>query len=158
MSNLVKHKPRGIVRWALRAPRWLYRAGLGWLLGERFLLLRYTGRKSGLQRETVIEVVDHDRERDTYYVASGWGAKSDWFLSIQANPEVRVQVGRHKMTARAQILDLEDAVRRLSSYAKHHPTAFHELSRVMFGRTLKGTNEELLEFARSIPIIALHET
>jgi deazaflavin-dependent oxidoreductase (nitroreductase family) len=154
MSSLMKNKPKGLLRWALRAPRWLYHAGFGWLLGERFLLLRYTGRKTGLARETIIEVVDHDREQDTYYAASGWGAKSDWFLSIRASPEVQIQVGKRKMTARAYILDLEEAARHLCLYAKHHPAAFRELSKMMVGKTLQGTNQECMDFARSIPVIA----
>jgi len=42
--------PRGLVRLAFRAPIWLYRAHLGWLLGYRFVLLTHTGRKSVLPR------------------------------------------------------------------------------------------------------------
>ena len=154
MSKLVEKKPKGVLRWALHAPRWLYHIGLGWLMGERFLLLRYTGRKSGLQRETLIEVVDHDRRQDAYYAASGWGVKSDWFQSIRANPEVHIQVGRRRMAAQAQILDTEEAARHLTTYAKKHPTAFHELSKLMIGKVLEGTEQECMELAQSIPIIA----
>lgn len=51
-------KPRGLLRLGFRLPIWLYRLNLGWILGERFLLLTHTGRKSGLVRQTVIEVYD----------------------------------------------------------------------------------------------------
>jgi hypothetical protein len=54
------HPPRGLLRLALRLPIWLYRWRLGWLLGDRFLLLTHTGRKSGLPRQVVLEVVHHD--------------------------------------------------------------------------------------------------
>ncbi len=35
-------------------------ARLGWLQGSRFLMLTHIGRKSGLARQTNIEVVGHD--------------------------------------------------------------------------------------------------
>ena len=46
--------PRTRLRRALfRAPIWLYRLGLGGLLGGRFLLLTHTGRTSGRPRQVV---------------------------------------------------------------------------------------------------------
>jgi deazaflavin-dependent oxidoreductase (nitroreductase family) len=154
MSKLAQHRPQGFLRWALHAPRWLYHVGLGWLLDDRFLMLTYTGRRSGLLRETIIEVVNHNKESNTSYVASGWGAKSDWFQSIRTNPEVKIQVGRRKINARAEVLNPEDAARQLSAYAREHPTAFHELSTLLAGKALKGTDEECRELAESIPVIA----
>lgn len=40
--------PTGLSRILFRAPIWLYRRGLGWLLGKRFLLINHIGWKSGL--------------------------------------------------------------------------------------------------------------
>ena len=37
--------PPAWLRWVFRAPRRLYDAGWGGLLGHRFLLLRHTGRR-----------------------------------------------------------------------------------------------------------------
>jgi deazaflavin-dependent oxidoreductase (nitroreductase family) len=56
---------------------------MGWMLGGRFLMLTHTGRKSGKRRHVVVEVVDHAKTTDTYYIASGWGEKSDWSQNIQ---------------------------------------------------------------------------
>ena len=63
---------KGLLRIGVRLPVLLYRARLGWLLGGRFLMLTTTGRKTILPRQTVLEVVLHDQETDTYYIASGW--------------------------------------------------------------------------------------
>jgi hypothetical protein len=41
-------------------PIYLYRLDLGWLLGHRFLMLVHQGRRSGLLRETVLEVILYD--------------------------------------------------------------------------------------------------
>ena len=62
-----------------RLPILFYKAHLGWLLGDRFLLLIHTGRVSGETRQAVLEVIRHDKAEIVYYVASGFGEKSDWF-------------------------------------------------------------------------------
>jgi hypothetical protein len=53
----LKSRPAGALRLAFRLPIYLYRLDLGWLLGHRFLLLVHQGRRSGLLRETVLEVL-----------------------------------------------------------------------------------------------------
>ena len=53
----LKSKPSGTLRLVFRLPIYLYRLNLGWLLGHRGLLLTHQGRKSGLLRETVLEVI-----------------------------------------------------------------------------------------------------
>ena len=59
MAKQVKklEPPQGCSRLLFRAPVWLYRLGLGGLFGKRMLLLNHTGRKSGLPRQAVLEVV-----------------------------------------------------------------------------------------------------
>ena len=42
--------PHGLTRLLMRFPIWLFCMHLGWMVGERFLLLTHTGRKSGLPR------------------------------------------------------------------------------------------------------------
>jgi deazaflavin-dependent oxidoreductase (nitroreductase family) len=66
------------------------------------LLLTTTGRKSG---EKYIFPLFYGRAGDGYIiVASKGGAPQhpQWYLNIQANPEVEVQVGTKKMKARAR--------------------------------------------------------
>ena len=65
--------PTGVRRIAFRAPMYLYRLGLGWLFGDRLLLLNHIGRVSGKPRQTILEVVTHDRADGSLVVASGWG-------------------------------------------------------------------------------------
>ena len=43
------------------------------------------------------------------YVLSGWGARSDWYRNLQANPQVTVQFGRTVYTATARrVADVEE--------------------------------------------------
>ncbi|MFV0642960.1 MAG: nitroreductase family deazaflavin-dependent oxidoreductase, partial [Sphingomonadaceae bacterium] len=102
-----------MTRLFLRAPIWLYRLHLGWLLGDRFLMFRHIGRKSGLPRYTVVEVVRHDRATGVYTIASGWGEKSDWFRNISKNPEAFVYTGRGRFPAVAARLPEEEATAAL---------------------------------------------
>ncbi len=130
-SSLTKHPPKGILRWALRLPRVLYRIGLGGLLGQRFILLNHIGRKTGTVHQTVVEVVGHDQDSDTYYVVSGWGFKAQWYQNIIAQPDIIVQVGRRKLSVHAEPLPPEEAVRLIRAYQARYPVAARELGRVM---------------------------
>jgi deazaflavin-dependent oxidoreductase (nitroreductase family) len=78
-----------------RMPVYLWRMGLGWALPRQFLLLTHTGRRSGAPRRTMLE---HYRYGAAYYVASGWGPRSQWIRNIQANPRVTVQTWRDGAT------------------------------------------------------------
>jgi deazaflavin-dependent oxidoreductase (nitroreductase family) len=147
--------PRGFKRRLLRLPVWLYRAGLGWLLGERFLLLTHIGRKSGRPRETVLEVVHHDKATDTYFIASGWGEKSDWIRNVQKAPMVSVNVGKRHFIARAKRLSIEQARGTLLASARHHPWVFPLLAKLIVGRRLKPTEEDCLRLAQSVPVFGL---
>lgn len=124
-------RPSGLTRLFFKLPVWLYRLKLGWLLGERFLLLKHVGRKSGRHYETVVEVVRHDEETDTYVVASGWGETADWFKNVMATPEVEIAVGRRHIPAKAERLPAQDAVDELRDYERRHPIAARELTRVL---------------------------
>ncbi len=146
--------PRRITRWLARLPIILYRARLGWLLGRRFLLLTHTGRKSGLPRKVVLEVIRHDESSDTYFVVSGWGEKSNWYRNICKTPEVGVVTGRHRLRAVATTLSPEEAEREMLSYSRRYPRAARNVPRLM-GYRVDGTEADFRELARLIPFVAL---
>jgi deazaflavin-dependent oxidoreductase (nitroreductase family) len=156
VSEATTHLPpvRGLTRCLLRAPVALYRWRLGWLLGDRFLLLTHTGRRTGQLRQTVLEVVDHDQKTDRYIVASGWGHRSDWFQNVQRHPTVRVQVGRRSFPAEARALAAEEAVAALASYADRHPLAFRLLARVISGTAVSGRALQTAQLAQTLPLVA----
>jgi len=148
------HPPRGLLRWLARFPIWLYRAGLGWLLSGRFLMLTHIGRKSGLPRQAVLEVVQHDKDSDTYFVAVGFGENSDWYRNILKTPDVMIHSGRRQLAACAERLQTEAAGQIVVEYARRHPVAIREIARVL-GYRLDGTQVDYAALGRIIPIIAL---
>ncbi|MGN6161619.1 MAG: nitroreductase/quinone reductase family protein [Marmoricola sp.] len=86
----------------------LYERSGGWighrLLGVPTILLRTTGRKSGLERTSALVYARDDRDRDTLLVvASNGGANRPpaWLLNITADPEVKVQLRRKIWSATA---------------------------------------------------------
>ena len=115
--------PRGLKRLFLRAPIWCYCLGMGSLLDKRFLLLTHTGRKSGLPRQTVLEVAGYDPETDIYFVASGFGKQSDWYRNILKTPAVNIQVGSRCMDVMAHPLTPEKSGEAMVNYAKRYPKA-----------------------------------
>lgn len=157
MSKSIVDKPPGkALRFGLRLPIWLYRAHLGWLLGDRFLMLTHTGRKSGRPHQTVIEVVQHKKDTDTYYVVSGWGEKSDWYQNIRKTPSVTIHTGGRTFQSEAEFIPVEKAVDLLAAYAYDHPVAFNELSGLFLGEHGKPGSDAPDRIAEKMPMVAFH--
>ena len=114
-------------RGVARAPIWMYRHGLGRLLGERVLMLEHVGRVSGLPRYVCLEVVARP-DRDRIVVVSGFGTRSQWFQNLEARQTCRVTIGRRRdVSARARFLTEEECAAALSAYQAAHPRAWRPL-------------------------------
>jgi len=154
-ATLGDKPPRGFGRVLSRFPLWFYRLRLGFLLGERFLMLTHTGRRSGLARQTVLEVVRHDTLTDSYVVASGWGEQSNWFRNILQNPRVSIAVGFRRLQALAARLSEQGAQAEFQDYASRHPRAFRILTARILGNPTGDAEVDSLLLARNIPIVIL---
>jgi len=156
-KGLVAHPPTGILRWFLRFPIVMYRLGLGGLLGGRFMLIHHIGRKSGQMREVVVEVVSHDKARDIYYVASGWGYSAQWYRNLVATSEVDIEVGWCKLHVRAESISPTDGAEILNQYHQQHPFTANQLSQIMGVDIRHASVDEMVEIVRnSLPIVAFH--
>ena len=147
-------RPTGITRLFFRAPIWLYKMNLAWLLGNRMLKMTHTGRISGEPRQVVLEVVKHDTSNDTYYIAAAWGEASDWVKNIRANPQVRAQVARRKFVMLAEQLTPQQGELVILDYSRRHPTAMMNLSRYM-GYKLDGSEADFRELNRMLLLFSL---
>lgn len=152
----VKRPSSGFTRWMFRAPIWLYRIGLGGLMTNRMVLLNHVGRKSGKMRQAVVEVAKYDKANDIVYVASGWGAKSDWYRNLLANPDIMIQMGWRKMAVTAVPLSPEQSGEAMRDYARHYPTAAKVLSKRLLGYEVDGSDEDYYALGHdAVPFIAL---
>ncbi len=150
-----RQPPRGLLRLLLRAPIWFYRLRLGWLLGGRFLLLLHTGRRTGLRRQAVLEVVDYDPAADVYTVAVGFGRRSDWYQNIRVRPQVVLQVGRRRVAAIAHPLDPAAGGAVMAGYARRYPLAARLLTRLL-GHDVDGSPDSYRRLGEeSIPFVSL---
>lgn len=139
-----------------RAPVVLYRWNLGWVLGHRFMLLVHSGRRTGLERRTVLEVVRYDAETGAVVVMSGFGRRSDWYRNIQAHPARMVVVGRRSFRPVHRDLTVEEASDALADYERRNrivaPIIRGVLSRLV-GWRYDGTEESRRRLVQERPIV-----
>jgi len=118
------------------------------------LLLTHTGRKSGLPRYAIVEVMRYDKAADTYIVASGFGERADWFLNLQKTPCAKIQVGFRLLLVEARRLPPRDEEREVLDYAHRYPIPMRALIRVI-GYPWDGTEAGLHALTRLVPIVTL---
>jgi deazaflavin-dependent oxidoreductase (nitroreductase family) len=145
--------PTGAARWFLRAPIWMYRLGLGGLLGKKFILLNHTGRKSGLPRQAVLEVVIYDRETNIIYINAGFGTRSQWYQNLLAQPETSIQIGWRKMEIRARQLSPQEGGELFLKFIKTAP--FAERYPKALGYEVDGTDEDYRAMGEMMIFLAL---
>ncbi len=145
------------LRWLFRAPVYLYHWRCGWLLGNRFLLLIHIGRRTGLRRETVLEVVEYRNDGPEAVVISGFGPAADWLRNIAAMPNPEVVIGSHRFAATYRVLGEDEAVRVIESYEHRHPFVAPIIRAVLsrlVGWSYTGSKEDRRKVARQLPFIA----
>jgi deazaflavin-dependent oxidoreductase (nitroreductase family) len=146
------------MRRILRAPVRLYGLRLGWLLGHRFLLLTHVGRRTGLTRQTVLEVVQFDADMRCAIVVAGFGRQSDWYRNLEAQPAIRVVCGRDEFRPTHRPLSDEEAVAVLADYEERNrfikPIVRAVLSRLL-GWRYDGSEASRRRLVDQLPFIAL---
>ncbi len=117
---MVKLKRRGMLWYLFRAPVYLYRWGLGSLFGKRLMLLTHTGRRTGLRRQTLLEVVEYRKDGPEVIVANGFGPDCDWVRNIEARPGEEVTVGSFHFVAVHRYLGEEEAMKVIQNYERRN--------------------------------------
>ena len=153
---------RVVPRWlrvAFPLPDQLYRHGLGFVLGRRFLRLVHTGRRSGRRYATVLEVVAYDPRVPEFFVVSGFGAREDWLRNVEAGGAAEVTVGRRTFTAGHRRVGAEEAVTVFADYERRNrmirPIVRRALSWLL-GWRYDGSLESRRRMVAQLPMIALH--
>jgi deazaflavin-dependent oxidoreductase (nitroreductase family) len=150
--DLFDRRPGRLTSAVLRAPGWLYRARLGWLLGDRFLFFSHRGRRTGRIRHTVVEVVRLDRATPEATVVAGWGPTTQWYRNLEAAPAEEVVIGRRRWPHPGhRMLDEPERGALLRSYAAEHPRAARSLGRAFGVSSLDDTTiPRLAERTRAV--------
>ncbi len=146
--------PSGVKRWFLRAPIWLYNHRLGGLLGSRLVLLNHIGRKSGIARQVVVEVVRSDSSTGQIVVCSGWGKSSQWYQNLLARPNITIQRGSHSQAVSAVFLTEPESGNEMVRYSRAHPRAARKLCTFM-NFDCDGTTDGYRAVGEQLPFIRL---
>jgi deazaflavin-dependent oxidoreductase (nitroreductase family) len=135
-----------------KLPVFLYRLGLGWLLGKRFMQITHVGRHSGKVRRTVLAALRFDDKTKEVYAVSAWKG-SDWYYNIQASPALLVQIGFVHYVPVQRTLLPEEIATTLTEYSKLHPIFSRMVCRIP-GWKWDSTYEEFLDLARTLHGVA----
>ena len=136
-------------------PRIAYSLGLGSLVGSFVLLLKTTGRKSGLPRVTPLQ---YDEIDGIIYVGSARGVKADWYRNLAEDPNVEVTVGTRKFKGYADLIsDSVQIADFLELRLKLHPKMVGAMLRFeCMGPT--PTREQLEQYATKRALVAIRPT
>jgi deazaflavin-dependent oxidoreductase (nitroreductase family) len=149
--------PRGWLKFFFKIPVYVARMGFaGWerLIGVEWMLLTTVGRISGKKRYSMVDVLVHDKDADTYFIEVGFGKNSDWYRNILANPVFDAQVGRRKFHATAEELPRERTADVMVDFVRRRPEYAKSVMK-MVGITFT-TEEELRKMAPQWLLLAVH--
>ena len=149
-----RQKPAGLFKVLLHLPVHLFSLHLGFLMGDRFLMITHLGRKSGRTYQTPVEVVE--RADGEYVVCSGTGPGADWYRNIVATPAVEVQVRNRSWRPEQRLLDSAEAASWFKRYEEVHPKTAARLLASM-GNSYDGTDAGRLEMMADMPMVAFSE-
>jgi len=152
-----KIRKRSPLWYLFRAPVYLYRWHMGWIFGHRCLLLTHVGRRSGIPRQTVLEVVEYRRSGPEAVVVNGFGRDSDWVLNIEARGGEEVRVGSTRFAAQHRFLSEDEAEEVMRQYEKRNrlitPVVRRGLSWIL-GWPYHGSEADRRRLVQQLPLIA----
>lgn len=131
-----------------KSPLLLYRLGLGWILGRRFMLLTHVGRRSGKVHRTILAVLRFDPQTKEVMAISAWSA-SDWYLNIQATPALEVETGLTRYVPQQRVLSPEEIAILFEEYRQKHPIFSRIVCQIPSWKW-DSSHEEFLELARTL--------
>lgn len=77
------YPPNALLRILYRIPVYFYKIGLGWMFGKRFVLFHHIDRKSGSPYQTVVEVVEIEKETGNVVIVAGYGDQTQWYKNLK---------------------------------------------------------------------------
>jgi deazaflavin-dependent oxidoreductase (nitroreductase family) len=153
LALVSRNRPGRLFRLIFRMPVFLYRAGLGRLVGKGVLLLATTGRRTGVRRLTALGYGYHPGT-GMYSVAAGWTGGADWHRNAVANPHVQIWLGSRWIDCIAEPVPPVVACRQYREMAQRNPYAGKIFSKWL-GRPFLGTDEDYSAVARLFSALSL---
>jgi deazaflavin-dependent oxidoreductase (nitroreductase family) len=134
----------------------MLRAGLGPLLGNPctgyLMLLRTTGRRSGLPRDTPLGYSILD---GAVYCCAGFGTRTQWYRNVLADPRVEVVLPAASFVGTAEeVTDPEEWVRGF----RHLIASLGVIGRLTVGDARTAPDDALRAMGAGLPLIRIRPT
>jgi deazaflavin-dependent oxidoreductase (nitroreductase family) len=104
---------------------------LGWVLGDRFMLLTHEGRKSGRTTRTVLEIIDCNETTGEILVISAYGEDANWYRNVRAGKAMEVRVGRTRFCPELRFPGPQETRETILRYERKHPESLRKLLKIM---------------------------
>jgi deazaflavin-dependent oxidoreductase (nitroreductase family) len=133
-----------------------FRVGLGPLFSTpvagSVMILRTTGRRSGLRREAPLGYVVQD---GAVYVCAGFGQRTAWYRNLVAEPRVEVVLPTIAFAGRAEtVLDEAEWDRAFPAYLD----AIGLVGRALLGDVARASAERKAQLRTRLPLIRIRPT
>ena len=153
-------KPGPVARWFLRAPTYLYRARLGWVLGSGVVMITTTGRTTGSARRVVVEVVRRGRQPATSALPTLWvvasrGRRSEWHANAVAGGPVRVDWMTRRSPVTVHALDVQERYELLADTQRRRPRWVARLGSAVIGEDVTADSAGLRRLAAAVRSLRL---
>jgi deazaflavin-dependent oxidoreductase (nitroreductase family) len=136
----------------MKMPLILYRLGLGWILGKRFMLLTHVGRRSEKVYRTILAVLRFDEKTQEIMVVSPWSG-SNWYRNIQTAPALEVETNRVHYAPEQRDMTSEEIAALFIQFRQQYPIFSRLVARIP-GWKINSSYEEFLELAHSLRGVA----
>lgn len=156
MTSPGRRRPSPLLKAFFDAPRWFYTHRMGWLMGRRFLALSHVGRRSGIERQSILEIAVHHPDTRESIVGSAFGTGADWYRNIRATPAHRVQVGSTEYVPHQRFLEPEEARAAAEEFCRAHRLEARMAIPVFvaMGAVEKGEFSDPVDLMASLPMVA----
>jgi deazaflavin-dependent oxidoreductase (nitroreductase family) len=154
----VTHRPSRTLKVIFDMPAAIFGRGWGWVFGKRMLAVTHTGRVSGAEYTTILEVVGFDENTQESVVVSAYGTEADWYRNIGAAPASRVKTGRLDYVPQLQFLTHAEGSEAATRFCREHPLEARLVPRVLpaIGAAIPADKADMPpeEILASLPMVA----
>ncbi len=119
MTTTTQNKPTALWRWFMKAQnpfmKWLLRSPLHGIVSRMYLLITFTGRKSGMSYTTPVQ---YAQDGNTFYIITSEGYT--WWKNLRGGANVHIHLRGKTYSAYADTLTDPEAIKAL--LAKTYPS------------------------------------
>jgi deazaflavin-dependent oxidoreductase (nitroreductase family) len=147
-----KNNPPAFMVPFFKMPLILYRLGLGWMLGNRFMLLTHQGRHTGKVYRSVLAVLRINNITREVFAVSPWSS-SNWYRNIQVTPALEIETGLVRYAPAQRTLSPKEIASLFIEFRRLHPIFSRIISRIP-GWKIESSYDEFLQLAHTLRGVA----